>query len=76
MVKTSIERGTGSIPGQGTKTPHAAWCGQKSIKGKKGVLVKQAANIHTRGCSTVFKGGDGAAGAKWSYSQDLLNGKG
>ena len=26
----SIARGTGSIPGQGTKIPYAAWCGQKN----------------------------------------------
>ena len=25
---------TGSIPGHGTKIPHAAWCGQKKKKGK------------------------------------------
>ena len=27
--------GLGSIPGPGTKTPHAAWCGQKKKKKKK-----------------------------------------
>ena len=27
--------GTGSIPGGGTKIPHAAWCGQKVKKKKK-----------------------------------------
>ena len=27
--------GTGSIPGQGTKSPHAAWHGQKKKKKKK-----------------------------------------
>ena len=24
--------GVGSIPGQGTKIPHAAWCGQEILK--------------------------------------------
>ena len=37
MVKiwTSNARGVGSIPDQGTKIPHAAWCGQKKKKRKK-----------------------------------------
>ena len=30
----SIAAGTGSIPGWGTKIPHAAWCGQKLEKQK------------------------------------------
>ena len=36
IVHTSTEGGTGSISGQGTKIPHAAWWGQanKSQKGK------------------------------------------
>jgi len=29
----SAARGTGLIPGEGTKIPHAAWYGQKSGKG-------------------------------------------
>ena len=31
--------GTGSIPGRGTKIPHAAWCGQKK-KRKKSIILK------------------------------------
>ena len=40
VVKTPScqHRGTSSIPGQGTKIPHAAWCGQK-IKKKKLIRV-------------------------------------
>ena len=29
----------GSIPGQGTKIPHAAWCGQKVKKKKKYIYI-------------------------------------
>ena len=29
-LRASTERGTGSIPGRGTKILQAAWCGQKS----------------------------------------------
>ena len=28
----STAKGSGSIPGQGTKIPHASWCGQKKEK--------------------------------------------
>ena len=37
MVKiwTSNARGVGSIPDQGTKIPHAAWCGKKKKKKRK-----------------------------------------
>ena len=37
MIKilSSSAGGTGLIPGQGTKIPHAAGCGQKSLKKKK-----------------------------------------
>ena len=28
-------RGTGMIPGQGTKIPHAAWCSKKRKKKKR-----------------------------------------
>ena len=28
---TSIAGGMGSVPGQGTKIPHASWCGPKKI---------------------------------------------
>ena len=35
-IHTSHERSEGSIPGQGTKIPHVAWCGQKKRKKRKG----------------------------------------
>ena len=35
MVKTLHPQGVGSIPGQGTKFSHVAWCGQKREKKKK-----------------------------------------
>ena len=31
-ICTSTAGGTGSIPGWGTKVPHAVWCGQKKKK--------------------------------------------
>ena len=31
-LHTSTEGDTGSIPGRGTKIPHATWCGQKTKK--------------------------------------------
>ena len=31
MLCAFTAQGEGSIPGQGTKIPHAAWCGQKKI---------------------------------------------
>ena len=34
-VRTSDARGTGSLPGQGTKIPHAMWYGQEKEKKKK-----------------------------------------
>ena len=34
-MNTSTVRGTGSIPGEGTKIPHASRCGQKVKKKKK-----------------------------------------
>ena len=30
VVKTSNAEDVGSIPGQGTKVPYAAWCGKKN----------------------------------------------
>ena len=33
--RASNARGMGSIPGGGTKIPHAVWCDQKSIRKKK-----------------------------------------
>ena len=32
---TSTAGGMGSIPGQGTKIPHSAWCSQKEKNGPK-----------------------------------------
>ena len=39
----SNEEGAGSIPGQGTKIPHASWCGQKEKRawGWGGVEIMQ-----------------------------------
>ena len=34
-LRASTARGMGSIPGQGTKIPHATWHGQKIKKKKK-----------------------------------------
>ena len=34
-LRASTAGGAGSIPGQGTKIPHATWCSQKQIKFKK-----------------------------------------
>ena len=31
-LRTCTAGGMGSIPGRGTKIPHAAWCGQKKKK--------------------------------------------
>ena len=42
-LRTSNARGTGLIPGQGTKIPHAVWCGQKYIYKKKLKIEKQLA---------------------------------
>ena len=46
MIKilSSSAGGTGLIPGQGTKIPHAAGCGQKSLK-KKGTRVPSLGRI-------------------------------
>ena len=37
---TSNAGGMGSIPGQGTKIPHAAWCSQKKLKIKNKAAEK------------------------------------
>ena len=50
VVKTppSNAGGVGSIPGQGTKVPHAAGCGQKSLKKKKKNLIsKRHTNVES-----------------------------
>ena len=39
-LRTSTTGGTGLIPGQGTKIPHAAWCSQKKRKLKERVMSK------------------------------------
>ena len=47
-LRASTAGGTDSIPGQGTKIPHAAWCGQKiktKEKEKKGVSIFFSRNI-------------------------------
>ena len=31
-LHTSTAAGVGSVPGQGTKIPHAVWCGQEKKK--------------------------------------------
>ena len=36
----STAGGAGSIPGQGTTIPHAAWCGQKTPQKTKNILIK------------------------------------
>ena len=48
-----MQEGTGSIPGLGTKIPHATLCGQKKKKkkekvGSKGVLCKRERVIKAR----------------------------
>ena len=40
----STAGGAGSIPGQGTKIPHAALCGQR--KNKKAHIIKEKADHH------------------------------
>ena len=42
-LHTSNAVGEGSIPGQGTRVPHATWCGQKNKKLKK--LKKKKRNV-------------------------------
>ena len=37
-LRTFTAEGTGSIPGQGTKIPQAAWCGQKKVNRYKRIL--------------------------------------
>ena len=37
-IHTSIAGSTGSIPGQGTKIPHALWCSQKISKNKNKII--------------------------------------
>ena len=44
----STARGTGSILGQGTKIPHATWCGQK-IKKKKRKKLKRKSPLSCQG---------------------------
>ena len=53
-LRTSTAGGTGSIPGQGTKIPHAVWHSQKKKKEKKKAHVKdiRMANKHIKRCST------------------------
>ena len=34
-LHASNPRGVGSIPGRGTKIPHAAWRGQENVKKKR-----------------------------------------
>ena len=53
MVKTPASNagGAGSIPGRGTKIPHAAWRSQKKKEKKSGnSLVVQTPCFHFQGC--------------------------
>ena len=43
-VETPVN--AGSIPGQGTKIPHAVWCSQK-IKGGEDIYIYIYTHIHT-----------------------------
>ena len=51
MVKASLSQCRdagveGSIPGQGTKIPHAVWCGQKKKeKGKEEDIITTKNNV-------------------------------
>ena len=50
MVKASLSQCRdagveGSIPGQGTKIPHAVWCGQKKEKGKEEDIITTKNNV-------------------------------
>ena len=44
-VRTSEARGTGSLPGQGTKIPHAMWYGQENEKKKKKKLKEMMLDL-------------------------------
>ena len=43
----------GSIPGQGTKIPHATWYSQKKKKAKIRFLIKVIIHIHTEKRKTI-----------------------
>ena len=71
--------GTGSIPGGGTKIPHAAWCGQK-VKKKKS---REGLREQIYGCwaesgegrkdsQRVWDGHAHTAIFKWITNKDLL----
>ena len=54
MVKTpglvSNAGGTGSVPGQGTKIPHAVWCGPK----KKGKMKQELQGVRFESGSSLL----------------------
>ena len=47
-LHASNARGIGSIPGHGTKSPHAVWCGQKRKKKNKQQQQKAKKQITAR----------------------------
>ena len=70
MVKTLCCqcRGTGSIPGQGTKISHSMWCGQKTKKeeeerkDKKEIITSRTPgrDLEADGCFILQKMGTGS----------------
>ena len=53
-LHASIAERTGSIPGQGTKSPQATWCGQKKKKKIKRYFV--SAQLRDRKCIIFHTG--------------------
>ena len=54
-LRASNAGGVGSIPGQGTKIPQAAWCGQKKNIDREKFSSALKQQQQQKGCTSMMK---------------------